>query len=229
MNEQIAILEKVASLLTGLNRLVVYTGGATIALYLDPVAADDVRPTRDVDCVVDVNSRLEYYALSAELRGLGLQESQEGPLCRWIYNDLIVDVMPTEPAILGFSNSWYRAGIHQAVSYTLPGGTPICIFPAVYLLASKIEAFRGRGRNDFYGSHDLEDIMLLLDGCIEIEDKVNHAAADVKTYIKSWVETELKKLDEVTPAYLAHAAIAAGRDGLLRDLLRRLAIPEQGD
>jgi hypothetical protein len=76
---------------------VVYTGGATIGLYLDPVAADDVRPTRDVDCVVDVNSRLEYYGLSAELRGLGLRESQEGPLqsrprrhnviARWLYRD----------------------------------------------------------------------------------------------------------------------------------------------
>jgi hypothetical protein len=70
--------------------------------------------------------------------------------------------------------------------------------------------------------------MLLLDGCIEIEDKVNHAAADVKIYVKSWFETELKKLDEVAPAYLAHAAITAGRDGLLRDLIRRLAVPERG-
>ncbi len=229
MNEQIAMLEKVASLLTGLNRLVVYTGGATIALYLDPVAAADVRPTRDVDCVVEVNSRMEYYDLSAQLRGLGLRESQEGPLCRWIYDDLIVDVMPTEPAILGFSNSWYKAGIEQALPYTLPSGMQILIFPAVYLLASKIEAFRGRGSNDFYGSHDLEDIMLLLDGCIALEDEVSRAAVDVKAYIKTWVESEFKKLDEVAPAYLAHAAIAAGRDRMLRDLIRRLTVPEYGD
>jgi hypothetical protein len=229
MNEQIVMLEKVASVLTGLNRLVVYTGGATIALYLDSVAAADVRPTRDVDCVVEVNSRMEYYDLSSQLRGLGLRESQEGPLCRWIYDDLIVDVMPTEPAILGFSNSWYKAGIEQALPYMLPSGMQILIFPAVYLLASKIEAFRGRGSNDFYGSHDLEDIMLLLDGCIALEDEVSRAAADVKAYIKTWVESEFKKLDEVAPAYLAHAAIAAGRDRMLRDLIRRLTIPEYGD
>jgi hypothetical protein len=95
-----------------------------------------------------VNSRVEYYALAEQLRQLGLSEDREGPLCRWNYDNLIVDIMPTELSILGFSNSWYSQGISQSSPYILPSGRQIQIFSVVYLLASKIEAFRGRGKDD---------------------------------------------------------------------------------
>jgi hypothetical protein len=223
MNDQIVMLERVADKLAPFDHIFVYTGGITIGLHLDPVSADDVRPTKDVDCVVEVNSLLGYYALGDQLRQLGLREDQGGPLCRWNYDDLIIDIMPTEPTILGFTNSWYGDGISQSSSYTLPNGRQIRIFSIVYLLASKIEAFTGRGKGDFYGSHDLEDIMLLLDGCNFLEDEVNHAASDVRSYIKSWFESEQEWLYEVAPNYLSYAAVNAGRDRLLRELIQRLA------
>jgi hypothetical protein len=45
-----------------------------------------MRPTDDVDCVVEVTSQREYYQLSATLRELGLSEdsSPGAPLCRWL-------------------------------------------------------------------------------------------------------------------------------------------------
>jgi hypothetical protein len=32
---------------------------------------------------------------------------QGAPICRWIYQDIKVDVMPTDENVLGFNNQWY--------------------------------------------------------------------------------------------------------------------------
>lgn len=52
------------------------------------------------------------------------------PICRWTYDDEIVDIMPDDPSILGFSNRWYlkekfhailqRPNIHEEVETALP-------------------------------------------------------------------------------------------------------------
>ncbi|WP_157094671.1 hypothetical protein [Picosynechococcus sp. PCC 7117] len=83
---------------------------------------------------MEIASRAEYYALADRLRALGLEECMEpdAPLCRWLYQDLIVDIMPCDAGILGFSNRWYQAGIQHKISYTLPNGRAIAIFPPIY-------------------------------------------------------------------------------------------------
>jgi len=113
MNQQIFMLETVARILSQVRTTIVFTGGATISLYLDEVAAPDIRPTDDVDCVVEIMSRAEYYNFSNLLRTLGLQETTESgaPLCRWQYEGISIDVMPCDSSVLGFSNRWYRPGI----------------------------------------------------------------------------------------------------------------------
>jgi hypothetical protein len=85
-DNSIDMLMAVARVLNRLPQPVVYTGGATISLYLDALSARDMRPTDDVDCVVEVTSQREYYRLSATLRDLGLSEdnSPGAPLCRWL-------------------------------------------------------------------------------------------------------------------------------------------------
>jgi hypothetical protein len=82
-----------------------------------------IRPTKDVDAIVDVTSYAKYAALSKRLRELGLAEdTREGaPLCRWRYNDLIVDVMPIDQGVLGFSNRWYPAAIETAQTLSIAG------------------------------------------------------------------------------------------------------------
>jgi len=72
--------------------------------------------------------------------------------------------MPTDPAILGFSNRWYHEGMSAAQLYELPSGTEIKILPATFFIATKIEAFRGRGHHDYQASKDIEDIVTILDG-----------------------------------------------------------------
>ena len=80
-----------------------FVGGATTALYIDDPGAPDVRPTQDVDCAVQVASYAEFAKLEVELRTLGFLHHPGGPICRWLWRDTVVDVMPTDEAILGFA------------------------------------------------------------------------------------------------------------------------------
>lgn len=102
-------------------------------------------------------------------------------------------------------------------------GRIIKIFPAPYLLASKIEAFLGRGKGSFYWSTDIEDIITLLDGCSSLEIEVNKADLKVKRFIQQWFQEELENLQEIVPASLSPVAVNSGRVQLLNDLIERLA------
>ena len=118
MDNNMVMLARVAGLLAPIPEEFVFTGGATIMLYLDEMLWDEVRPTLDVDCVVEITSRADYYRLEEQLRGVGLQEDQrkDAPLCRWRYGDLIIDVMPCDDSVLGFTNCWYpEAIVHEVM------------------------------------------------------------------------------------------------------------------
>jgi hypothetical protein len=226
MNQQIWMLETVARVLSQVPTTIVFTGGATISLYLDEAAAPDIRPTDDVDCVVEIISRAEYYRLSDLLRTLGLQESTEpgAPLCRWQYEGILIDVMPCDSSVLGFSNRWYRPGIANSTRYQLPISSQILIFSTPYLLASKIEAFIGRGGGNFYFSSDIEDIVALLDGRLSLFEEVQQADEEVKAFLSTWFRNERKNLCDIGPMFLSPAARNSGRARLLLQRIEKLAI-----
>jgi hypothetical protein len=225
IHPQVLMLEKAASILKPVERRIVFTGGATIALYLDELSADEARPTIDVDCVLEISSKRSYYKLAEILRQLGLQESREpgDPLCRWTYQDLILDIMPTEPEVLGFSNSWYRPGMDTAISYTLPSQNTILLFSIPYMLAAKIEAFLSRGKGSYYMSHDFEDIVLLLDGCPSLEMEIAQADDRVKTHLQAWFKATRNDLQLYAPVHLSPESKNSGREVLLLQRLERLA------
>ncbi len=80
----IALLELGAAALDELLPEVVFVGGASIELWITDPAAPPVRPTKDVDVVVEVMTRSEFYAFEARLRAQGFSEDQEdGVICRW--------------------------------------------------------------------------------------------------------------------------------------------------
>lgn len=164
---------------------VVFVGGATIELYLaHPVSK--VRPTDDVDCVVEVLSLIDYQKIEERLRGLGFKHhiGPDVPICRWEYQGILVDIMPVEGKILGFTNGWYSEGFQKAVAATLPDGQGIRIFALPYFIASKIEAFKGRGKGDFAASTDLEDIITVLDGVPDFQVRMQQALEDVRSYLQ---------------------------------------------
>ena len=98
---------------------VVFVGGATVSLYADS-AAEEIRPTEDIDIVVEIWARKDYFEIDEKLRKLGFINDQEsGIICRYKIDGLVVDVMPTQSDILGFTNKWYQPGYEHSISYNL--------------------------------------------------------------------------------------------------------------
>lgn len=184
-NPSIRMIEIVAEGLGTLLGDIVFVGGSTTGLYIDDPAAPEPRPTDDVDCVIEVSSRKDYSAFEKELRDRGFTHviGPKVPICRFKYSNIIVDVMPTDPAILGFSNRWYGEAIEQAVEVRLPSKKKIHIFSLPYFLATKLEAFHSRGNKDFRMSTDFEDIVTVLDGA-------NDLASSLRAAPKGWSSSE---------------------------------------
>lgn len=180
------MLAVVARGLRDLKEQVVFVGGATVDLYVTDPGGEPLRATDDVDCVIEITSRGGYRALEEKLRVLKFThpiDEARPPLCRWRFSGILVDIMPTDEAVLGFSNRWYPDGMAHAEKRILPDGQEIEIFSLPYFLASKLEAFLGRGKNDFYGSQDIEDIVTVIDRAEDLQDKILGAPKAVKTYI----------------------------------------------
>ncbi|MGH2888405.1 MAG: hypothetical protein ACRDNJ_02145 [Solirubrobacteraceae bacterium] len=154
----IELLELVESALGKLADQVILVGGATIGFWITHPAAPPVRPTDDVDVVVEVTTRSGFYDFGAKLGEAGFRQDQEsGVICRWRHREtgLILDAMPSKADILGFENKWQTATIPHAVTRELPSGATIKAAPPVYMLAMKLEAFNGRGKGDFLASRDV--------------------------------------------------------------------------
>lgn len=182
----VELLETAAAALDELLVEVVFVGGATIELWITDPGAPPTRPTLDVDVVVEVATRTAFYEFEAKLRSRGFREDQEsGVICRWCHRDsgLILDAMPARADILGFENRWQGAAIPHSIERELPSEVSIRAAPPPYLLAMKLEAFKGRGRGDFIGSRDFADIVALLDGRAELISEVEDADADLRQYV----------------------------------------------
>lgn len=187
-------LQVAAELLGPVLDEVVFIGGATVHLWLTEPGAPPARATEDVDVICEVATRAEYYRLGERLRERGLEEAAGEPiLCRWRSAEprLVLDVMPTDPAILGFSNPWYEEAISSAVSIALDSGAEILATTPVLLVATKLCAWNGRGGGDLLRSLDVHDVLTLFDGRPELTDEVAAAPTTLSTYIQSEL-TELR-------------------------------------
>jgi hypothetical protein len=175
---------------------VVFVGGCTTELFITDEAAAEVRPTFDV--IAEITSYADYATFSERLRVLGFREdtSRGAPLCRWLIEEMKLDVMPIEERILGFTNRWYRAAMDAAQETKLQAGLRIRVVTAPYFLATKLEAFRGRGRGDCTNSHDLEDLLTVIDGRETIIQEVADTPA-----LRSYIAEQFRALLE-TPAFL---------------------------
>jgi predicted nucleotidyltransferase len=153
----IRLLKEAAKLLRPVLGELVFVGGCTTGLLISDEGAGDVRPTVDVDAIAEITSYADYTVFSERLRKLGFTEdaSEGAPTCRWLNGETKLDVMPLNEAILGFSNRWYESAHRSAQDYELETDLHIRVVTPPYFCATKIEAFRGRGKGD-YRSSDLK-------------------------------------------------------------------------
>jgi hypothetical protein len=223
-----ALFESVVRLLVPVLDELVFVGGCTTGLFITDPAAGGVRPTKDVDAIVDVTSYAEYTTLSERLRTLGLAEDTTpgAPFCRWRHGQLIVDVMPTDATVLGFSNRWYPTAIETAQTFRIAGHDVRVVTPPLFI-ATKLEAFHGRGDDDVVASHDLEDIITVIDGRPEIVGDVAAASDDVRAYIGAEIRELLGNRDftEALAGFLLPDPASQERRSLLEGRLRSLSKP----
>jgi len=164
---------------------VVFVGGASVGLLVTDPGAPPVRPTQDVDVIVQAVSLADYYRIERALseRGLTRDTRADAPICRWMAGPVPIDVMPTLPDVLGFANRWYALALETATKVALPSGTEIRLISAPSLVATKLEAFDGRGRGDYLLSHDLGDVVALVDGRAGLLGECHAAPRELRDYL----------------------------------------------
>jgi predicted nucleotidyltransferase len=163
----------------------IFIGGATVSLYADRPTSD-VRPTDDVDILIELLDYKGYAAIENKLRVKGfINDHQSGVVCRYQVKGITVDVMPTATAILGFSNQWYVEAASKSIQIEIGEGYEIRIFTAPYFLATKLEAFKSRGGNDGRTSTDFEDIVYLLNNRSLIWQEIADTSEKLKYYLQT--------------------------------------------
>lgn len=179
------LLANMAEALGDLRERLVFVGGCATALLITDPAAAPVRATQDVDAVVAIASKVEYLKLGEALRARGFSQSlAEGePPYRWSLGAMKLDLMPAKEEVLGFSNRWYETVLRTAASVPLTGALAIRLVAPACFLATKLEAFEDRGAGDYLESHDLEDVLSVVDGRPEIVAEVAQADSGVRGYV----------------------------------------------
>ncbi len=184
-NPNLELLVGMAHALGPLRERVVFVGGCATGLLLPAPNLLDIRPTEDVDAIVEVATLAGYHSLASELLQRGFKQTMEDntPPFRWFWQRMQLDLVPLDEKVLGFANRWYRAGFDAAVQTEVAPGLVLHHLSAPYFLATKFEAFNDRGRNDVYTSHDLEDILTVIEGRAELAQELSTAPADVRQHV----------------------------------------------
>lgn len=183
--QNITRIKAVHQALGELNDRILFVGGATVSLYSDRPTGE-VRPTDDVDILVELVNYKGYADIEEQLRRKGFVNDIDSKIiCRFKIQGIIVDVMPTSGEVLGFTNRWYEEGFKDPMEKDLGQNVVIKLFQPSYFLASKMEAFKNRGGGDGRMSSDFEDITFVLNNRNTIWDEMQAAPDSVKEYLKA--------------------------------------------
>ncbi|MCA9651108.1 MAG: hypothetical protein H6712_33810 [Myxococcales bacterium] len=122
--------------------------------------------------------------------------------------------------VLGFTNRWYPRVLENPKPYTLRDGTEILVTTGPLFLATKVEAFNGRGRGDFMSSKDMEDIIILFDGRSEIVDELRAAEPELRRFIQ---QACAKWLEHRDFDYVVQGTVEEGRSDEVLERIRIVA------
>lgn len=217
-------LRRIAEALGDLCEQVVFVGGAVAGLLVTDSLADSVRATRDVDAVVDADRAL-FRRIEKQVAALGFMHDVESDvICRWVHKEtgLLFDLMPMQPEVLGFSNRWYPHAVQTAVRMDLGDGVTVRLVSAVAFVATKLEAFASRGAGDFLSSHDLEDVLNIVDGRDELIAELAASPSELRLAVAAAFARLLAHRDfaNVLPGLIAEPE----RTSLVLDRLKRMSL-----
>lgn len=207
-------------------RMAFVGGCATALLVTDELIKTTVRLTDDVDVIVHVMGYGDWHQLEMRLAERGFRSSleEEGVTCRKLLRDdepgeLIVDFMPDDHRILGFSNRWYTQALESATEHELADGFRVRVVSAPYFLATKLEAFKGRGNNDPIGSRDVEDILNLVEGRPTLIEEVGSSSRELRLGVAG----DMAALTRARDFDYAVGSVCNGNRDRERQIFERLA------
>ena len=176
--------------------------------------------------VAQVLARTAYQRLEQALMAQGFAQDvgRDAPICRWRVGGVAVDVMPTLAEILGFANRWYPLAVSTAHAMALPSGLVIQVVRAG-LLATKLEAFAGRGQGDYLFSHDLGDAIGVVDGREGLIAECRAAPPELRAYLGAQFQALLSRraFRDALPGHLPGDAASQERLPELEARLQTLA------
>lgn len=199
----IAVVAEVAEALQDIKQDMVFVGGAVVSLYTDDPAADEIRPTQDIDMTLNIINLSHWEKVQTQLGALGFYPDPFGhAICSYRYKDIPVDIMATEDGPLGPANRWYKIGFENLWTAKAKE-QDIKILSAPCYLATKFEAFNDRG-SDYRTSHDIEDIVYVLDNRIGIVEEVANDDTRIADFIKEQLQIITNKgiMQEVLMAHI---------------------------
>lgn len=174
---------RVAVALGDLNKDVVYVGGAMVSLYIDDPAAEDVRPTKDIDITLEIANVGELEKLRVALEDKGfVQSAEDDVICRFRLKEIKVDVMSTTEVGWAPANPWFESGFENSITIEIEN-VEIRILALPYFLATKFAAFEGRGGRDPRMSHDFEDIVYLLNYTSNFREQIQESNPEVQQFL----------------------------------------------
>lgn len=205
-----------------------FVGGSIVGLLVTDPANPPIRSTEDVDIVAEVLALSGYHHIEKALRERGFKQdmSADAPICRWKIEGVTVDVMPTLEKILGFANRWYPLCVQTAEPLALPSGTLIRVIQAPVFIGTKLEAFNGRGGGDYLFSHDLGDILSVIDGRDALIDECQQVPQELREYLAdafSALMADRRFLDAL-PGHLPGDAASQSRLPDLMGKIQQLAL-----
>lgn len=203
---------------------VAFVGGCTTGLHItDEFTKEKVRYTEDVDLIIHVLGYTGWHKFSEQVTARGFKISMEDEVnCRFRLGSLCVDFMPDDENVLGYSNQWYSDALATAQPYPIDNGIIIRLVTPSYFLATKFEAFKGRGNGDLLASRDMEDILNLVDGREELLTEVRQLAPELKTYLAN-AFTLLLEMPEINYLVQSTADNDLGREEIIFERLENLA------
>ncbi len=203
---------------------VAFVGGCTTGLHItDEFTKEKVRYTEDVDLIIHVLGYTGWHKFSEQVTARGFKISMEDEVnCRFRLGSLCVDFMPDDENVLGYSNQWYSDALATAQPYPIDAGITIRLVTPSYFLATKFEAFKGRGNGDLLASRDMEDILNLVDGREELLTEVKHLAPELRTYLAT-AFTQLLGTPEINYLVQSTADNDSGRVDIIFERLELLA------
>lgn len=130
--------------------------------------------------IVNLN---HWQQINEKLASLGFHPDPYGhAICSFKYKDIPVDIMAAEDGPLGSANRWYKIGFKNLWT-AMAKQQEIQLLTAPCYLATKFEAFNDRG-SDYRTSHDIEDIINIIDNRIGIVDEISKAEVDISNFIR---------------------------------------------